>query len=887
MHTESNLDRFGHNMGLPNQIMMQNLGVFGEMVAGEMDQLEKVPREARQRPALPASRWQPADSEAKATTAWLWLTGRWTRRRPRAPRAPGANGAEAQLQEQAKRAEVLPPDEDLAQPTIRSNFADTALWVGSLTTDEKGLAEVSLDMPENLTTWKIRTWGMGHGTRVGQGETEVITRKDLIVRMQAPRFFVEKDEVVLSANVHNYLAKKKSVKVVLELGGKLLTAMTPAARTIQVAAEDEQRVDWRVKVAEEGEVAIRMKALTDEESDALEMKFPVYVHGMLKTESWSGAIRPDKESGKISLRVPEERRISQSRLELRYSPTLAGAMVDALPYLVDYPYDSTDQTLCRFLPTVITQNILLGMKLDLKAIEAKRTNLNAQEIGDDAERAKGWKRYERNPVFDQDEVRRMVKQGVERLTQMQLSDGGWGWFSGWGEHSWPHTTAFVVHGLQLAVQNDVALVPGMLERGIAWLTNYQNQQVQMLKNADGKVQPWKDHADALDALVFMVLVDGGVKNDEMRDFLYRDRVKIPVYGKALYGLALQKLGDQPQKLDMILQNISQFVVQDDENQTAYLKLPEDNYWWAWWGSDVEADSYYLKLLSRTDPKSEVASRLVKYLLNNRKHATWWNSTRDTAIAIEALADYLKASGEDKPDLTVEVWLDGRKRKEVKVTSENLFTFDNKFVLEGDAVDSGVHQVEFRKQGTGPLYFNAYLTNFTLEDYITKAGLEIKVNRKYYKLTAVDKKIKVAGSRGQVVDQKVEKYNREELPNLATLNSGDLVEIELEIDSKNDYEYILFEDMKAAGFEPVDLRSGYNSNSLGAYMELRDNRVAFFVRGLARGKHSVSYRMRAEIPGKFSALPTRASAVYAPELKANSDEIKLKIVDPEPQKAAKN
>ena len=112
----------------------------------------------------------------------------------------------------------------------------------------------------------------------------------------------------------------------------------------------------------------------------------------------------------------------------------------------------------------------------------------------------------------------------------------------------------------------------------------------------------------------------------------------------------------------------------------------------------------------------------------------------------------------------------------------------------------------------------------------------------------------------------------------TLKSGDLVEIELEIDSKNDYEYLIFEDMKAAGFEPVEVRSGYTGNDLGAYVEFRDNRVCFFVRTLARGKHSVSYRMRAEIPGKFSALPTRGSAMYAPELKANSDEIKVGIED---------
>ena len=144
-------------------------------------------------------------------------------------------------------------------------------------------------------------------------------------------------------------------------------------------------------------------------------------------------------------------------------------MVDALPYLVSYPHDTTDCTLYRFLPTVITQNILKRMHLDLAEIKKKRTNLNAQEIGDPAKRAAGWKRFEDNPVFDNAEVTRMVKKGLQALTDMQLADGGWGWFSGWGEHSEPHMTAQVVHGLQLAQQNGVAIVPGVLEKGVAWL----------------------------------------------------------------------------------------------------------------------------------------------------------------------------------------------------------------------------------------------------------------------------------------------------------------------------------------------------------------------------------------------------------------------------------
>jgi uncharacterized protein YfaS (alpha-2-macroglobulin family) len=552
-------------------------------------------------------------------------------------------------------------------------------------------------------------------------------------------------------------------------------------------------------------------------------------------------------------------------------------MVDALPYLVSYPYGCTEQTLNRFLPTVITQQTLRRMGVDLEAIRNKRTNLNAQEIGDDQQRAGQWRRYRHNPVFDEDEVAAMVSAGVKRLAAMQLSDGGWGWFSGYGEHSYPHTTAMVIHGLQIARENKVTIPGGVIERGVEWLKNYQAKEIERLILWDRTKKKGNSRADNLDAFVYMVLTDEAFENKKMRNYLYRDRNSLAVYAKAMFGMALVKTEDN-QKLAMIIKNIEQFLVRDDENQTAYLNLPNSNYWWYWYGSEYEAHAYYLKLLSRTDPSGEKASGLVKYLLNNRKHATYWNSTRDTAVIVEAFADYLAASGEAMPDLTLDIFYNNQKMKTVRITAENLFTFDNRFVLEGKQIPTGSNTITLKKSGSGPVYFNAYLDYFTLEDFITKAGLEIKVQRRVFRLKEVEKKIKDAGSRGQVVDRKVEKYEREPLENLAALKSGDLVEVELVIESKNDYEYLVFEDMKAAGFEPVAVRSGYTGNEMGAYVEFRDQKVAFFVRRLSRGKHSVSYRLRAEIPGRFSALPARAYAMYAPELKANSDEIKLIIND---------
>jgi alpha-2-macroglobulin len=862
--TETNLGRYFYNLVPPKQDAMSSIGIFGATTADDESSMQRnlaiggVDGEDFTLEEITVSA-QPRSSKAAAEVA-----------------APSAALRTAEDKD-AGYSVAQGTSTQTVQPQIRSEFADTAFWAGSLKTDINGIAEVKFKMPENLTTWMIKTWAMGAGTRVGETKAEVVTSKNVIIRLQAPRFFTEKDEVVLSANIHNYLDKAKKVQAVLELDGGFLQNMEAGTKTIEIASKGEARVDWRVRVVKEGEATVRMKALTDQESDAMEQRFPVYVHGMLKTESYSGAIRQNQSQAVFRIQVPEERRPDQSQLEVRYSPTLAGAMVDALPYLADYPYGCTEQTLSRFLPTVITRNVLTRMGLDLAAIQKKRTNLNSQEIGDDAERATQWKRFDHNPIFDEGEMNQMIRQGLQRLTNMQLSDGGWGWFSGWGEQSMPHTTAWVVQGFLTAGKNDLTLPQGVLERGVAWLENFQKEQVQELKNFPSRKRPNKEAADNLDAFVYKTLIEAGKDNKDMRDFLYRDRNGLSLYGKSLLGVGLY-LTSQKDNLQMVMQNIEQYLVQDKENQTAYLNVASQGYWWYWYGSEFETQAYYLKLLALTDPKSEKAAGLAKYLLNNRKNGAYWSSTRDTALCIEALADYLKASAEDKPDMVVSIYVDGKKKKEVSIKPQDLFTFDNKLVLSGTELSSGPHEIKIVRQGNGPVYFNAYMTNFTLEDFISKAGLEIKVERRYYKLNKVDKTIKVSGSSGQALDQKVEKYERVLLPNLSTLKSGDLVEIELEIESKNDYEYLMFEDMKAAGFEPISVQSGYTHNGLSAYMELRDERVCFFLHHLARGKHSLSYRMRAEIPGRFSALPTKAQAMYAPELKANSDEIKILIED---------
>ena len=762
---------------------------------------------------------------------------------------------------------------------VRKDFADSALWLASLTTDESGVAKTTFKMPENLTSWQVRSWAMAPGTRVGSDTTSAVTRKPLLLRLQTPRFLVERDEVVLSANVHNDLAGRRSVKVSLEIDGQTQLDLIDSAdrqQTVEIDSHQQARVDWRCRAIGEGTVTVRAIAVTDDASDAMQLEIPIVVNGILKMESLAGTVRDGQASSTATLRIPEQRRIEQSKLVVRLSPSLAAAMIDALPYLAEYPYGCTEQTLNRFLPSVITQRVLQRMNIDLGKLKEKRNNLNAQELGDAAERRARWKRFDHAAVFDEELVAEMVTAGVPQLTNMQNADGGWGWFSGLHETSGAHMTATVVRGLLIAQQNEVPIVPDVLHRGIAWLEQYQQSELQKLQNADGKVVPYKEHPDNIDALVFNVLVLADKSNPNMQQILYAQRQHLSNYGKVLLALATNQTGNAEQT-QMLRRNLEQFLVEDAENETAYLRGQAS--WWYWYGSEIEANAMYLKLLSAVDPQGQTAPRVVKYLLNNRKHATYWNSTRDTALVVEAFADYIAVSGEMQPNMRAEVYLSGKRLGTVDFTPENLFDVNNTIEIRGTAVPAGEQTLEIRRVGKGNLYWNAYATNFTLEEEIAPAGLEVMIERRYYHLQPTSKALQLPGAQANVVDTQQAGFTRTLLEDLQALPSGELVEVELLVESKNDYEYLLIEDAKAAGLETVETQSGYFYNSgLSIYRELRDRHVGLCIRWMPRGKYSIRYQLRSEAPGTFTALPSVIQGMYAPELRGNSSDFDLRVVE---------
>jgi alpha-2-macroglobulin len=138
----------------------------------------------------------------------------------------------------------------------------------------------------------------------------------------------------------------------------------------------------------------------------------------------------------------------------------------------------------------------------------------------------------------------------------------------------------------------------------------------------------------------------------------------------------------------------------------------------------------------------------------------------------------------------------------------------------------------------------------------------------------------------------------------SIRSGERVDVVVTVEVKNDYEYLLLEDLKPAGLEAVELVSGtpLYAHKLKAsavakpkrtaatvvppdndftatrwvYQELRDRKVAMFIDKLDQGVWEIRYTLRAEVPGTFHALPLMGGAMYVPEIKGNSDEIRMTV-----------
>ena len=752
--------------------------------------------------------------------------------------------------------EMAPPPQVAAgaRPQVRSEFRDTAHWEPVVITDSDGRATVEITWPDTLTTWDVVVRGIDADSRVGGGNVAAVTSRDLLVRLLGPRFLVERDSLVLSAVVDNRGDAAVGAVVTLDAPADLVRVVGDPAATVEVPAGGQIRLDFAIEVLRAGDASFTASVVAGEDSDAVRQTFPVLTWGTVKTVAETAVLR-DGGRADMDLAVPQDHRDGSAVLTVHLSPSLASVMVDALPYLIDYPYGCVEQTMSRFLPAAITSHTLRELGVDLADLEGARPGALGEHAADLA--ASGT-----SPVLDDRELDRAVRKGLARLLAFQHADGGWGWWK--GGSSDPYMSAYVVSGMQTARDAGHAVDPGSLARGYGYL----NRQFEATA-PDGEGAAWWSHRRVY--VAYVLSQRGKLKPGDL-DTEFDARADLSNYGKALLALALHNAGDA-ERAALVVENLRDLARVDESSGTASFDFDDGGPWWSWYHDRVETNAWALRAFLAIAPDDKLADPLARWLVNNRR-GNRWHSTKDTATAILALSEYARARDELDADYGLTVRLDGAEVFEARVTRDNLFTLPTQIVLRGDAVAAGDHDLEIVTSGKGTLYASAYLTYFTTEKDIEASGHELAVGRHYSLLTPTAEPDVV---RRGTIDTLG--YERTPLRRGARVAAGDLVEVRLEVQSPNTYEYLVFEDYKPAGFESEDLKSGYMyDNGTFFNRELRDDKVVFFLDRLRQGEQILTYRLRAETPGTFHVLPHSGHAMYAPRVAAISDSFQLKVVD---------
>ena len=705
------------------------------------------------------------------------------------------------------------PGSDLVVPKVRKAFPDTAYWNPNVRTGPDGHARVSFAFPDSLTTWRTTIRGMSDDGKAGSVVTRVLVRKNLIVRLAAPRFFRQGDETTLRVIAHNYLETAKDVTFALDVSG--VDVIGGQSQKINIPAKGESWVDWRVRARSTGNVVLTAKALTNEESDALEMTLPVLPYGVKQRASSSGVVFSGAGQSQWNFGYPAGSDAGSRGLTVTIAPSVAGTVFDALDYLTSYPWGCTEQTMSSFLPDLIVSQAV--DKLHVKSPT--------------------------DPVVLND----MIHAGLERLYSFQHDDGGWGWWP--DDPSRVFMTAYVVSGLGQAKQAGYNVDEEKENKGRAWLQSALTEHAEMIPDLRAYV-------------VYSLAATGGAPKDAL-DKAWSDRDKLSDEGLALVGLALDAAGDgRAHDAALLLEKKAK-----TDDSDAYWTGTYDGLLDYWDDTSSETTAFALKLLVRQDRSSGLMPKAAVWLGRHRD-GDYWYSTKQTAMVIGGLTDYLAVSGELENSSDVEVLLNGSSVAKRHFGPEDAFALPWKLKLTAAQAAAG-GQLTVRKSGNGISYWSAESSWYSADRRQFQQGqLALNITRDYYVL-----------QKNQPKPSDAITYDL--VPLKGAVHVGDIVAVRLAVNGSQ-WKYLLAEDPIPAGAEFLPNTGLYTLNSKPSWWEdwytrkeFHDDRAAFFNTEFNARREYV-YLLKVVNPGKFVISPAQVGPMYQSNVQATTDPATLEV-----------
>jgi uncharacterized protein YfaS (alpha-2-macroglobulin family) len=789
---------------------------------------------------------------------------------------------------------------------LRKNFNETAFFFPALQTDANGNVAFSFTMPEALTQWKMITLAHTKELASTVSTKTVVTQKQLMVQPNAPRFLREGDRMEFSAKIVNLTDKEITGTSQLELidagtnkpvDGWFKNVFPNQYFTIPAGQSVAVKFPMEVPSNFNAAMMYRIKAITKDNlySDGEEAALPVLTNRMLVTESMPLNMRNvTSKNFKFDklLNSASSATLSTHALTVEYTSNPAWYAVQALPYLMEYPYECAEQSFSRYYANTLA-SFISNASPKIKAVFEKWKITDTTALMSNLQKneelkavllqetpwvldAQNETQQKKNIALLFDMVRLAAEKNktLAKLKDMQTGNGGFAWFKGGRDDR--YITQYIATGIGhlrklKAVQgNDYAELKPIIDKALPYLDARIKEEYDNLVKYKAKLADNNLSSTAIQYLYMRSFFNETPINASSKkavDYYTGQATKYWLsqskYMQAMIALALYRKEDTKTP-KAIIESLKQNSINSEEFGMYWKDFNKGGYYW--YQAPIESHAMMIEAFTDIDANKNTIDDLKTWLLK-QKQTQNWGTTKATAEACYALL----LNGSD--------WLSEEKMVTINLGNTTIKSTDDKSEagtgyfkkrIEAAKVNPsmGNISVEVKSAKSSPSgdlggstsWGSAYWQYFEDLDKITSAETPLKLVKKLF--------IEKNSDKGPVLQA---------IKDGDVIKVGDKIKVRIELKSDRDMEYVHMKDMRASCMEPTNVISEYKyQGGLGYYESTKDASTNFFFGWIPRGTYVFEYSLFVTHNGNFSNGITSIQCMYAPEFTSHSEGVRVGV-----------
>jgi hypothetical protein len=703
--------------------------------------------------------------------------------------------------------------EKFAGIAMRERLIPTAYWNPSVEIGPGGSGEVSFELPDNLTTFKVMVTALTKDSSFGAGEEKLMVKKPLLLKSALPQFIRREDSFEAGVVVYNYTGEEGEVQLLGEAEG--ITLKGEKAKRVFLRSGENREVRFSFEAHKIGEAKFFFKAIMGDYSDGLTVTVPVNLPRQTESVALFESSLGDAHQ---EILIPEDIYADVGEVKVAISSSTLFSLKNPFVSLIDYPYLCLEQRLSRIFPLILSQDIVESF--DFSFPQGK----SSEEI---------------------------VKETLKEVSLYQRPNGG---FSYWEDSSYdsPYLTCYTLFILKKAKEAGYEVSSSIMEKGVKYLKELLHGKLEKQKYPYGSAS-WKSS----EAFSLYVLSSLGQPEPAYMELLYRKRDEMPLFARTFLVKAIHwGPGDQEMEEELVRDLMNKIKISPT---SAYFEEEEKIPWV--FQSSLRTTAMILQTLIEIEKEPVFAPQIVRWLL--REQQSRWLSTQDNAYLFYALADYFHACEAEEPEFQVKVQLAGKTilehffQKRMDKVSEK--TVDIASLEKGEKLP-----LEIDKNGKGRMYYEVrmrYAPTGKLEprdegmavfkSFETLEGKRIEDSFPLGDLVVVTVKVVIPQARHFIVVE-------DPLPaGFAPVN------LSFETESRE-----LAREIETRKTQPW--WQGFK------HMEMYNDKVLLFADYLPPGIHTHTYLVRVTTPGTYCLPATKAEEMYTPEVFGRSEEKEVVI-----------